>query len=218
MKNFKKLITVLLSTLMLVTMITGCNKKVAPPEDFAKAFYDLAVYVNLDAITSLGMSVDEANTVKAEFEKAHKDKIRNDLRSNGLQCTDDQINKLYDAQLAAQKKVNCTVETISSDSKTAVVKIKTTHINISGIDESAANDTIKEVQNMNITDTKVALAKALELYITKFEEGCNNAEPSSDTVENTFAFKKVTDDKNRTLWAPEDPVTLGNQIATMINQ
>ncbi len=218
MKNFKKLITVLLSTLMLVTMITGCNKKVAPPEDFAKAFYDLAVYVNLDAITSLGMSVDEANTAKAEFEKAHKDKIRNDLRSNGLQCTDDQINKLYDAQLAAQKKVNCTVETISSDSKTAVVKIKTTHINISGIDESAANDTIKEVQNMNITDTKVALAKALELYITKFEEGCNNAEPSSDTVENTFAFKKVTDDKNRTLWAPEDPVTLGNQIATMINQ
>ncbi|EES50989.1 DUF5105 domain-containing protein [Clostridium botulinum] len=218
MKNFKKLITVLLSTLMIVTMITGCNKKVAPPEEFAKAFYDLAIYVNSDAITSLGMSADEANTVKAEYEKARKDKIRNDLRSGGLQCTDDQINKLYDAQLVAQKKVNCTVETISSDSKTAVVKIKTTHINISGIDESAANAAAKEVQNLNIVDTNIALAKLLELYIVKFEEGCNDTEPSSDTVENTFAFKKVTDDKNRTLWAPEDPVTLGNQVANMINQ
>ncbi|MBN1067940.1 DUF5105 domain-containing protein [Clostridium botulinum] len=218
MKNFKKLITVLLSTLMLVTMITGCNKKVAPPEDFAKAFYDLAKYVNSDAITSLGMSADEANTVKAEYEKALKGKIRNDLISNGLQCTDEQVNLLYDAQLTAQKKATCTIETITSDEKTAVVKIKTTHINMQGIGEFSANDAIKEIQNMNITDTNVALAKALELYIAKFTEGCNNTEASSDTLENTFTFKKMKDDKNIEAWVPDNPVTFGNQLATMVYQ
>ncbi|WP_252247291.1 DUF5105 domain-containing protein [Clostridium sp. ZBS4] len=204
--------------IILFKFITGCNKKVAPPEDFAKAFYDLAIYVNSDAITSLGMSADEANTVKAEYEKALKGKIRNDLISNGLQCTDEQVNLLYDAQLTAQEKATCTIETITSDEKTAVVKIKTTHINIQGIGEASANDAIKEIQNMSITDTNVALAKALELYIAKFTEGCNNTEASGDTLENTFTFKKMKDDKNIDAWVPDNPVTFGNQLATMVYQ
>ncbi|WP_315081303.1 DUF5105 domain-containing protein [uncultured Clostridium sp.] len=203
---------------MLATMITGCSKKVAPPEDFAKAFYESSMYLNTDTLVSLGMSDDEANTLKAECEEALKDEIKNNLKSNGLQCTDEQVNLLYDAQLTTQKKATCTIETITSDEKTAVVKIKTTHINIQGIGESSANDAIKEIQNMNITDTNVALAKALELYIAKFTEGCNNTEASSDTLENTFTFKKMKDDKNIEAWVPDNPVTFGNQLATMICQ
>ena len=218
MKNFKKLITVLLSTLMLVTIITGCGKKVAPPEDFAKAFCNLIVSGDTESLVSLGISEDEANTLKTEYEKEVKNTIKNNLKSGGLQCTDDQVTRLYNAQMSANKKVTCTVETKTSDAKTAAVKITTNHINITEIDTKAANDAIKEIQNMNISDTKAALDKALELYIAKFIDSCDKIEASSDTVENTFAFKKVTDDKKRTSWVPDNPVTFGNQIGTMVTR
>ncbi|AOR23597.1 DUF5105 domain-containing protein [Clostridium taeniosporum] len=218
MKNFKKLITVILSTLMLVTMITGCGKKVAPPEDFAKAFYEMVIYGESDTLKTLGIKDEEASTLKTQYEKTIKDAIKNNLNAASLSFTDDQINSIYNAQINAQKKATCTVETVSSDKKTAVVKIKTTHVNTTQLDENAAKEALAEVQKMNITDRKVALAKLGELYIQKLIEKCNGAEASSDTVENTFAFKKIHDDKGSDAWVPDNPVTFGNQIATMVTK
>ncbi|MDR5587784.1 MULTISPECIES: DUF5105 domain-containing protein [Clostridium] len=218
MKNFKKLITVLLSTLMLVTMIAGCGKKTETPEKFAEAFHHLTIYGDTSALTSLGLNDEEANTLNTQLEQTFKDAIKNNLNSAGLSFTDDNINNIFEAQLNAQKRTTCTIEPVSSDAETAVVKIKTTHVDIVGLDEKAANDAMTEVQNMNITDRKTALNKLSELYISKLIENCTGAEPSSDTVENTFAFKKVTDDKNRKVWVPDNPVTFGNKLATMVTR
>lgn len=219
MKNFKKLITLLLSTLMMITIISGCGEKVAPPEEFAKGAYDLVVYGQSDTLKALFINDEDAESLKTTYEKRSKDETKNNLNLAGISFTDEDIDNIYNAALNLRKKATCTIETVSSDKETAFIKIKTTHINSVALDEDAANEAIQEIQNMGLSDREMLLNKAGKLYIQKVIDKLNNGEPSSDTLEKSFSFKKVKDVKtNKDIWIPENPVTFGNDLMTMITK
>lgn len=79
------------------------------------------------------------------------------------------------------------------------MKVTCTYIDETGIDQKAADDAVDEVQGLGITSQSELLNKATELYINNLVEGFKNAEPSTETVSKTFAFKK---DKAG-YWMPE---------------
>ena len=75
MKNSKKLIMVLVSMLMLVTMIAGCGQKIEPPELVAEAYYDLIVYGDTSKLETMGFAADDVNTIKEQRESQVKTTI-----------------------------------------------------------------------------------------------------------------------------------------------
>ena len=221
MKISKKLIMVLVSMLMLVTMIAGCGQKIEPPELVAEAYYDLIVYGDTSKLETMGFAADDVNTIKEQRESQVKTTIKNTFSVSGLKISDEQLNKVMQAQLDAMKKVTCTVEPVSSDKETAVVTLKTNYVSITEVDQKAAEDAIAEVQAMNLTTQQEVLDKATELYINKLIEALNNIQPSTETVEKNVTLKLQVFDvsgKTKKMWSPENPVTFGNDIGTMVTK
>lgn len=219
MNKLKKIATLLLTTFMLSIAMVGCGEKIESPELVTESYYDLIVYGDTSKLESMGLGSDDVDTLKEEIQTQLKTQTKNNFTASGLKITDEQLENVINAQNEAMKKISCTVEPVSSDKQTAVVTLKTNYLNITEADEKAANEAVKEAQSMGITSQKELLEKATELYINKLIDECKNIEPSSETVEKNMTLKLQSFDVNgkaKKMWAPENPVTFGNDIGTMV--
>lgn len=220
MKKVTKILAILLISILSLTVMTGCGK-VDPPETVAQGFFELITYNDTTKLESLGVSAEEFAPVKDFMKQAIKDNTKNNFKMAGLSITEEDLNAITEAQLNALKKVKATFTTESSDKQTAVVKIKTNYIKLTEVDEKAANDALQEIQAMGLTDRQQILDACTEKYTAKLIEGLNSLEPVEDTIEKSFSFTMQKVDiggKTKKMWVPENPTTLGKDIATMIAQ
>ncbi|MBE6070858.1 MAG: DUF5105 domain-containing protein [Clostridium butyricum] len=221
MKRLKKIMALMFATLMLTTMMIGCGEKIEAPELVVEAYYDLIVYGDTSKLETMGFSSEDVTTIKDQRENQLRTSIKNNFDIAGLKINDEQLDNVMQAQINALKKATCTVEPVSSDKETAVVKLKTTYVKITELDKNAANEAVEEVQAMGLTTTQEVLDKATEIYINKLIDACNNAEASTDTVEKDVMLKLQLFDvsgKTKKMWAPENPVTFGSDIGTMASK
>ena len=123
-------------------------------------------------------------------------------------------NQIYNVQIEALKKLNPTIEVVSSDKEISQVKISTTYVNMVEASTKAGNDTIAEVQSNQISD----MTKISEIFIRKIIENINALTPSTEVKSSTFEFEKVKmkfGNKTEEVWVPKDSISFGNDLANM---
>jgi membrane-bound lytic murein transglycosylase len=220
MKRLKKIIAIFsMSVLTTGLILTGCGQKIDPPEVTAEAFYNLYVLGDASKIENMGVEKSEyENTIEAE-RTAIKTATRTNFSKGGFTVSEDQLNRIADAQLASLKKLTPKIETSSTTDDTATVKIATTYVDIKSADTKAANDAQSEVIAMQLTSETEARKKFLDIYVNKIVENMNALQPSADTKEQTFTFKKQKFDvsgKAKDVWVPSDMTAFGTSIGKMI--
>lgn len=221
MKKITKILSILIISILSMSIMSGCGAKVEPPESVAQGFFDMIVYNDTTKIQSIGISDDEISPLKDFMKKSIKDGTKNTFKMSGISIEDDDLDKIAEAQLNAMKKIKATITTESSDKQTAIVKIKTNYLKLTEVDEKAGNEALTEIQSMGSTDKKELEKVFVDKYTTKLVESLTSVEPVDDTVEKSFSFtmKKVdVGGKTIDMWVPDNPTTLGKDIATMVTQ
>ncbi|MBD7913212.1 MULTISPECIES: hypothetical protein [Clostridium] len=220
MRRLKKIIA-MASMAVLTTglVLTGCGQKVDPPEVTAEAFYDLYVLGDTTKIENMGVEKSEYENVRETEKTSMKNATRNNIIKGGFTISDEQLNKIADAELGALKKLAPKIETSSTTDDKATVKIATTYADITPVDTKAFNDAMTEIKAMQLTNESEARKKLLDLYVNKLVDGLNAIQPSSDTKEKSFAFKKQkfnVGGKAKDVWVPEDMTVFGTDLGKMI--
>lgn len=155
------------------------------------------------------MGKDFCENLDKSFEKAFSKGIK--LAATDITINDDDCSKIYSAYKNAMKNITFTTETVSKTSDTASVNVKTNYIDLEGISQKAASETISDVQAMNLTDENQAKNEAVKSFINHLENDLNTAKPGAETKEQTFNF-----DSSNGIWLPENSSDFENQIENMI--
>ncbi|MDS0525020.1 hypothetical protein NNC19_04950 [Clostridium sp. SHJSY1] len=218
MKKLIVMLSVLIISIGLV--LTGCGKtKIDPPEVTAEAFYDIYVLGDSTKIEKLGVEKSEYESIVETERNAIISAIKNNFTIGGFTISNDQLNRIADAELAALKKLTPKIETTSTSKETASVKIATTYADVVTADQKAANDALAEVKAMGLTSESEARTKFVEIYVNKIVENVNAIEPSADTKEKTFTFKIEkfnVGGKAKDIWIPSDMTSFGTDLGKMI--
>ena len=213
-KNINHRILCISMLLVFTLTFLGCSKKEISAEQTAKAFYDLSILQDNTGFQNLGVA-DDALTQLAEVQKkAMKDATKANFIQADLPITDEQLESIYQSEIEALKKLSSTIEVVSSDKEVSQVKISTPYVDMIGADTKAAEDTVTEVLNNQISDK----AKISELYINKLIENVKALTPSTEVKENTFEFEKVKMELNKKVqevWVPKEPLSFGATLGNM---
>lgn len=200
MKNKKSFILALVAVLIFSFTAIGCGDKVTPKES-AQILWDVKLKGDISGIQKLGGKEEDGQKLLDSSKEAEKQLLKTNITKAGLKVTDEQLENVYNALIEGCNKNTVTVEETSKSGDTAEVKLTCTYIDETAIDEKAANDAIEAVKDLEVTTQSELLNKATELYINNLIEGLKNAQPSTETVDKTFSFKK---DKSG-YWMPESP-------------
>ncbi|MBW6409332.1 hypothetical protein [Clostridium weizhouense] len=204
MKKNKKILTLLLSILLVGgIMLTGCGDKGLTAVESAEMLFNLYVKQDTTKAEKLQLKKEELQSFVNQQEKALKSKIESEFKSYGLSISDEKLENICKAQLAAIAKVTPTIELVSEKDGEAEIKIKTTYLEFEKIDEKAADDAVAAYENSGITDEKELLNKMADQYVKNLIEGLNSSTPSTDTAEKTFKLKK---DKETKIYIPDNIV------------
>lgn len=220
MKKVMKFLSLALISMLAITMMIGCGKT-EPADTIAKAYYAAIANSDTTQLQTIGLSDDEAKQLVDTMKSAVVTSTKNNFKMNGLDISDDEAKQIVDAQYEAMKKLKATITVKSSDKQTSVVNISTTYLNLTDIDQKAANDAVAEVQAMGLTSQTEALAQLKDKYVANLLDGFKNAQPSTDTIEKDFSFTMQTvsaNGKNQKMWQPENPTTFGKDLAQMITK
>lgn len=214
MKKNKKIIVSLVITLLTATMLlAGCSKEKATVEESAKIIS--ALYINQDTsnIDKVGFSKADGAKILDNEKKAENKAMKASLSVSSLKFTDEDIQKICDAEMNLRKKVKIvSAEKVSGDKKSAKIKIKTQYIDYSTLSNKVANDVIAKVQTMEGTTTE-KLDKASKLFVTQLIDAMGKASVSTDTKEETFTF--IFKDKDK-VWFPENDDTFEEGLGKLV--
>lgn len=205
-KNINHRILCISMLLIFTLTFLGCSKKEIPADQTAKAFYDLFILQDNTGLQNLGVADDALTQLAETQKKAMKDATKANFIQADLPITDEQLESIYQSQIEALKKLSSTMEVVSSDKEVSQVKISTPYVDMVGADTKAAEDTVTEVLNNQISDR----AKISELYINKLVENIKALTPSTEVKENTFEFEKVQE-----VWVPKEPRSFGATLGNM---
>lgn len=158
------------------------EKKVTPKES-AQILWDIKLKGDASGIEKLGGTDQDGKALLDASKKGELQLLKANITASGLKVSDAQVESVYNAIMEACDKNSVTIEETSKSGDTAQVKIKTTYIDETAIDEKAADDALKEIQELEITNQNEMMKKATELYINNLVDGFKNSEISSDTVE-----------------------------------
>jgi hypothetical protein len=218
MMNLKKFITMLSATILTTGLVlTGCGEKTAPPEETAQAFYDLYVLGDSSKLEKMGVDKAEYETT-IEEEKAGFKAATSTVFSN-FTLSEDQLNKIVDAEMDALKKLTVKIETTSTEESKATVKMASTNVDISSAFTKALDEARTEVMGMNLTTQEEADTKLVEVSVNKIVDNLGKLEPSTDTKEESFTFIKeqlTVNGKSKDFWIPEDMTQFGTDLGSII--
>lgn len=157
-------------------------------------------YVKHDesALKKLGASSDTAKEGIEEEKRERKKEIQASFARAGVEATDEQLEKIYEAQMKAIDKVTIEAEVISQEEDSADVKISMNYIDVQSIDEAAAEDAFKDIKDGENNSEKLK-KESLDKYVNNLVKGLEKAKPSTEKNEAIFTFKK-----GALSWMPED--------------
>ncbi|GAA0078641.1 hypothetical protein UT300005_30200 [Clostridium sp. CTA-5] len=184
-------------------MLTGCGSKGLTAVESAGILFDMYIKQDKSKAEKLPLKKEEIESILEQENKALKAKIKSNFTTAGLKISDEDLDKVCKAQLAAMAKVTSSIELVSEKDGISEVKVKSTYVDILGADNKAGEDAANVVEKSGITDQQELLNKVTTEYINNLINELNSLEPSTDTKEKTFKFKK--DEKSK-VYLPENIV------------
>ena len=181
----------------LILSLSSCMGTVSL-EKSAKLLAEYYVKHDESALKKLGASSETAEEGIETEKSERKKEIQASFARSGVEATDEQLEKIYKAQMEAIKKVTITTDTVSKDGDTAEVKISMNYIDVESIDEAAAEEAFKGIEEGEKSSDKLK-KECLEKYVDSLVKGLEEAEPSSEKNEAIFTFEK-----GAMSWMPEE--------------
>ncbi|MGL5084720.1 MAG: hypothetical protein ACRC68_03235 [Clostridium sp.] len=207
----KSLLSILCISLLGIMMISCGKKEKVTIEETITIFYNLAFKGDSTGYEKVKITKAQVDETFASQKKIVVDSVKANFASGGITISDEDIDKMYTSRSEAFKKVTLTVETINKDDKSAKVKIGTTYIKESELDEKAVNDAIETVTAQMLTDEKAITDRLTALYIENIVNAYNNVETSTDNkyLEWNFTFENG-------VWQPENSTEFGFELGKLV--
>lgn len=196
----ERIISAIIAIFLIFTLIlslSSCMGTVSL-EKSAKLLAQYYVKHDESALRKLGASSETAKE-GIETEKAERKKeIQSSFARSGVEASDEQLEKIYEAQMEALKKVTITTDIVSEEKDTADVKISMNYIDVESIDEKAAEEAFKDIEEGQSNSDKLK-KECLEKYVDNLVKGLEEAKPSTEKNEAIFTFEK-----GAMSWVPEE--------------
>lgn len=196
----ERIISAIIAIFLIFTLIlslSSCMGTVSL-EKSAKLLAQYYVKHDESALRKLGASSETAKE-GIETEKAERKKeIQASFARSGVEASDEQLEKIYEAQMEALKKVTITTDIVSEEEDTAEVKISMNYIDVESIDEKAAEEAFKDIEEGQSNSDKLK-KECLEKYVDNLVKGLEEAKPSTEKNEAIFTFEK-----GAMSWVPEE--------------
>lgn len=196
----ERIISAIIAIFLIFTLIlslSSCMGTVSL-EKSAKLLAQYYVKHDESALRKLGASSETAKE-GIETEKAERKKeIQSSFARSGVEASDEQLEKIYEAQMEALKKVTITTDIVSEEEDTAEVKISMNYIDVESIDEKAAEEAFKGIEEGQSNSDKLK-KECLEKYVDNLVKGLEEAKPSTEKNEAIFTFEK-----GAMSWVPEE--------------
>ncbi|MBN7577125.1 MULTISPECIES: hypothetical protein [Clostridium] len=201
MKINKKIVLMLITLLCIGIILTtaGCSKKPTASES-GKFFFNFLIKHDKTDIGKFGIKEDDANNIIKTQMDATKNQTRMNFTKAGILISDEELDKITEAQYNALKSLDATVEAGSENGSEATITITTPYIDFNAMDTKATNDAQDSTIALGITDQKEAINKFKDKYIENLLAELGSAKPSSETNKGTYKFKK---DAQSGLWVPD---------------
>ena len=196
----ERIISAIIAIFLIFTLIlslSSCMGTVSL-EKSAKLLAQYYVKHDESALRKLGASSETAKE-GIETEKAERKKeIQSSFARSGVEASDEQLEKIYEAQMEALKKVTITTDIVSEEEDTAEVKISMNYIDVESIDEKAAEEAFKDIEEGQKSSDELK-KECLEKYVDNIVKGLEEAKPSTEKNEAIFTFEK-----GAMSWVPEE--------------
>ncbi|MHC1684439.1 MAG: hypothetical protein AB6733_16005 [Clostridiaceae bacterium] len=202
MRNLKKKVILLLSALLIPALLVACKAeekpKVVAPEESAKILYNVFIKSEKPDLSTTGLKQEDFDKVLQDRKELSVNQFRAEFTKAGVAVNEAQIEEAYNAIVEAYKKADVTTEVVTKTDTTAVVKVKTTYIDLVSIVTKAVTDAQTSLTGSGLSEQALK-AKLVETYMNNLIAGIKNAQISTDTKEKTFDFVL----KNN-VWLPVD--------------
>lgn len=124
-----KLMSLVITALLAVTLLTGCGTKKAPDADKSMdAFYQLIVCHKADAMTDLGIDSAEVSDTLSVYKESTISSLKNSFKSAGITLTTKDAEDIFDALSQALSSLEYEVSVKEQEKKEAVVTVKSQYI------------------------------------------------------------------------------------------
>lgn len=155
MKNFKKVFTVILVTIMTATMLVACGEPKTSPEESTKIFLNILLKNDKTDMDKIGLKEDDYIKFRKEFE----DGMTQGFSTSGVDekvLTDEVKNNFKNDILTGLTKLEYQVTLVSKDKKTAKVEVKIKGFDVKKIsDDAIAKLQEKYLANLSMTETEM---------------------------------------------------------------
>ena len=202
MKRSKKIITVLVSILMLTTMLIGCGGPKITPEESTNIVLEIIIKGDNSNLDKVGITQEEFNDIR----KSMEDSMMSVFDSSGISIKDETKTNLLNSFLEGMKKVEYEVSTTSEDKKQAIVEVKLKGMDMTKISQDLAAD----VQAYASQNPQLTQEELIEYTFTKEAELIKNA-PIKDEAKSI----NITFTNENNIWTPNesDMQKLGAMVA-----
>ena len=202
MKRSKKIITVLVSILMLTTMFIGCGGPKITPEESANIALEIIFKGDNSNLDKVGITQEEFNDIR----KSMEDSMMSVFDSSGISLKDETKTNLLNSFLEGMKKVEYEVSTTSEDKKQAIVEVKLKGMDMTKISQ----DLTADVQAYASQNPQLTQEELIEYTFTKEAELIKNA-PIKDEAKSI----NITFTNENNIWTPNesDMQKLGAMVA-----
>ena len=202
MKRSTKIITVLVSILMLTTMLIGCGGPKITPEESTNIVLEIIFKGDNSNLDKVGITQEEFNDIR----KSMEDSMMSVFDSSGISIKDETKTNLLNSFLEGMKKVEYEVSTTSEDKKQAIVEVKLKGMDMTKISQDLAAD----VQAYASQNPQLTQEELIEYTFTKEAELIKNA-PIKDEAKSI----NITFTNENNIWTPNetDMQKLGAMVA-----
>lgn len=154
MKNFKKVLTIILVLMMASTILISCGPKTSP-EDSAKILLDVILKDDKANMNKIGMKDEDYD----EFKKTEETEINKELSMTGLSSnllTEDTKTQFKNDYLKGLTTLTYEVTPVSTDKDTAKVNVKIKVFDMDKISKDSQTKIIEKVTaNPNMTEQEI---------------------------------------------------------------
>ena len=211
MKKNTKLMSLVITALLAVTLLTGCGTKKAPDADKSMdAFYQLIVCHKADGIDSA-----EVSDTLSVYKESTISSLKNSFKSAGITLTTKDAEDIFDALSQALSSLEYEVSVKEQEKKEAVVTVKSQYIDYLSVFKDAKKKTVDALKPQHI-ETK---EDAQKLLIKNVAKGFKSMKPSSDMKTKTFTLTKQnikSGEDTVTLYFPKDSKQLGSDLINLV--
>lgn len=173
------------------TLLTSCDlksivKRSYTPEESMKVYVDATVMrENADTVDFIG-SEEEKESLYIKGKIKIKNIIIDELKNQGVNVSDNQIEKIYKAILKAINKINFRIEKVSEQQNSAEVKVIYNPLDFSNVESAIEQYAQEESKGAVLRDEDDVKDIAINALIRYYEE----VNVSSDICESTFKMHK----------------------------